>query len=76
MGKETDVEPGEAYIQGIEEARGKRVMHDQNLSSFVTSRNKQLFELSTDRKDHLQNLIADEALQNRVGALKVVNNSV
>ena len=51
-------------------------MHDQHLSSFVTSRNKQLFELSTDRKDQLQNLIADEALQNRVGALKVVNNSV
>ncbi|KAF0296800.1 hypothetical protein FJT64_005751 [Amphibalanus amphitrite] len=36
---------------------------------------KRLFELLADREDHPQNLIKDEALKNRIRALKVVNDN-
>ncbi|KAG0714142.1 hypothetical protein GWK47_014691 [Chionoecetes opilio] len=57
------------------EGKGLRVTNTTTLSGFVTSRSKRLFELLTDRKEHPQNLLADEALKNRVRALKVVNDS-
>ncbi|KAG0710504.1 hypothetical protein GWK47_022672 [Chionoecetes opilio] len=48
------------------EGKGLRVTNTTTLSGFVTSRSKRLFELLTDRKEHPQNLLADEALKNRV----------
>ncbi|KAG0717728.1 hypothetical protein GWK47_053853 [Chionoecetes opilio] len=57
------------------EGKGLRVTNTTTLSGFVTSRSKRLFELLLDRKEPPQNLLADEALKNRVRALKVVNDS-
>ncbi|KAG0719488.1 hypothetical protein GWK47_050380 [Chionoecetes opilio] len=57
------------------EGKGLRVTNTTTLSGFVTSRSKRLFELLTDRKEHPQNLLVDEALKNSVRALKVVNYS-
>lgn len=55
--------------------KGLHITNTTSLSSFVTSRSKRLFELLSNGKDHPQNLIMDEALNNRVRALKVVNDS-
>lgn len=57
------------------DGKGLRVDNTTTLSNFVTSRSKRLFELLADREDHPQNLIKDEALKNRIRALKVVNDS-
>ncbi|KAG0730173.1 hypothetical protein GWK47_028826 [Chionoecetes opilio] len=68
------VRPASKALKRLE-GKGLKVTNTTTLSGFVASSSKRLFELLTDRKEHPQNLLADEALKNRVRALKVVNDN-